>query len=133
MAIDPELLPPPLQPLGDALEIGVMQVDPRALGADRALEAPLVDAGGVHRETGQFWSSYVETGIYVRLDLSHASVPPELAAALRVRHADLLGADGALYEHERSARSQHVNRSVALARLAARVAAIRSASLTPRS
>ena len=124
MAIDPELLPVPLRPFVDAIEIGVMHDDRRAFGAAGALEEPLVQ-GGIHRETGAFWSSYVETGMYVRLDLSHDDVPAPLAAALRLHHADLLGADGALYEHERAARSQLVNRSVALTRLAARVETLR--------
>jgi hypothetical protein len=124
VGIDPDLLPRSLRPVCDAIEVGVMHVDPRAFGAAGALEFPLVDSSGVHRETGAYWSSYVETGIYIRLDLSHPDVPAQLASELRVRHDDLVGTDGALYEHERATRSQHVNRSVAIARLAARVVAI---------
>lgn len=107
----------------EAIECCAVRTRPAGYSALTMPHAPFVAAPGLPPYDGVFRASYVETGICVRFDLAHARVPAGLAEALRSAHPELLGGDGALYEYERGARSQFVNRMRALARLAGHVRA----------
>ena len=117
------MIPDLLHAFEHAIEIGTLVTDRSGYRARGHPGSPFVSQPNLPPYDGRYWSSYTEPGIFVRLDLCPATLPAELVAELRRRYPDQVGADGALYEYERSDRRQMANRDLALARLANRVAA----------
>ena len=115
-------LPDSLEPLQEALTLSAVRTRPEGYRSQDFEHAPFVE-GRWPPYDGRYWSSFVESGICIRLELEHDAVAPALAAELRRRFAEQIGSDGALYEYERGTRSQHRNREHALTRLGERVAA----------
>ncbi len=120
-------LPPSLEPLREALTLSGIRTRPEGYRSTDFEHAPFIE-GRWPPYDGRYWSSFVETGICIRLELEHDVVSPVLAVELRRRFAEQVGSDGALYEYERETRSQYRNRQHALTRLGERVAACIDAS-----
>jgi hypothetical protein len=128
MPRDAAELPPPLQPLCDAIELVLAAPE-----YGRGWTAPAYPAAPPHplREgappyDGIYRASWTSPGVCVRLDLAHVAVPAELRALLCAMFPTQVGADEGFYEYGVDHRSQRVNRDYALAQLAAKVAAVTS-------